>query len=126
MGYTNSKLKSISRSSKKKPVKPQSYSSDEVAEIVREIHPRTEDFEDGDLEERILDHGPYVLKEVNVDSIESEWGFNDDTAEEYSELKTKMPPLVLDNELWIIDGTHRYEALKIKGTKKIMAYVGKK
>lgn len=43
----------------------------EVLDLVRRIHYRTQDFEEGDIEDRILAHSVYELREVPLDQIES-------------------------------------------------------
>ena len=97
--------------------------ADEVLDHVMSLHTRDEDFEEGDLEERILRAGPYTLRRIKLDEIDSPWDSDPDVVDKYA--KRRDPPaIVVDSELTIIDGTHRYEAWKQKGGFSIRAYIG--
>jgi len=60
---------------------------------------------------------------LNVDNISCDFELNEDVAAEYAIWpRTTMPPIVVDDGNYIIDGTHRLEAAKLRGDKKIWAY----
>lgn len=103
--------------------------SNEVIDHVMSIHSNVEDFDEGDLLERILRHDYYEYKIMNIEDID---GYDDfqidyDVVDEYIEMyengKTDYPPIVLDDNNYIIDGTHRINALIEMGIKTIKALV---
>lgn len=100
--------------------KGKKMSADDVFSYVKSIHPRHEDFEDGDLQERIYRYKSYVAKTVNIDDIDSPY-YSDIEDEK---LPKKYNPIVLTHDLIIIDGTHRYDMAKNTGINTIKAYVG--
>ena len=85
-------------------------------------------FIDGDLGDRLDEYDNYILKEILIDKIDiEEWGFDMDDVEEYMKIYSKTkeyPPIVVSADYSIIDGTHRANALKHCGLKKILAFVG--
>ena len=87
-------------------------------------------FVDGDLAERIEEYSKYVLKKLLLDALDlTEWELDKDVANEYrlQYLKGKeYPPIIVDSEYSIIDGTHRANGLKRVGLTKILAFVGLK
>ena len=107
--------------------KEQIISSDELVEMVRKLHLTHEDFEKGDLEDRIRKHDFYKLIDVDANLIDADmWNSDDDLVgdyEKYTQRKPDYPPIVLDDDNTIIDGTHRAKALKNLGHKTIKAWV---
>ena len=103
--------------------------ADEIYDYVRSIHPRYEDWEEGDLEKRIYKYKRYDLKEVLVDDIDVAYNVNDDFVADLAleiENGKKINPVVLHQELSyydVIDGCHRVEAYKDEGKKYITTYV---
>ena len=98
-------------------------SSDEIESLVRSIHMEEDDFIEGDLIDNIRQYPYYILKDVELNKIETAWtdlGKVDD----YAEMSTEADPVVLDHTLHAIDGSHRIEAAKERGEEKIKAYVG--
>jgi len=98
-------------------------SSDEIEFLVQSIHMEEDDFVEGDLIDRIREYPYYILKEIELDKIETTWtdlGKVDD----YAEMETEADPVVLDHTLYVIDGSHRVEAAIERGEEKIKAYVG--
>ena len=105
----------------------QIISSDELVEIVKILHLNHEDFEQGDLEDRIRKHDFYKLVDADASRIkEYMWHSDDDIVSDYQKrLKEEpnYPPIILDRHNTIIDGTHRARALKSLGYKTIKAWV---
>lgn len=107
------------------------YSPYEIVEFVRSIHYRPEDFEEGDIVDRIYENSKYILTEIPLNKIEKVVYYIDkDIVKEYCEMSPDtMPPVVLgepygDESLYpIIDGGHRITTkIKLK-QKKIWAYI---
>jgi hypothetical protein len=105
----------------------QVISSDDLVDKVNSLHLNREDFETGDLEDRIRKHDFYKLMDVDANLIDADmWNSDDDLVgdyEEYTQRKPDYPPIVLDDDNTIIDGTHRAKALKNLGHKTIKAWV---
>ena len=85
-------------------------------------------FVDGDLGERLDEYNNYILKEIDVDDLNlNEWNLDDDLVDYYQELyheNKSYPPIVIDENYSIIDGTHRANAIKNIRFDKILAFVG--
>ena len=83
---------------------------------------------EADLGERLDQYDKYILKEIPIDKIDTEeWGFDMDDVQEYMKMYSntkEYPPIVVSKNYSIIDGTHRANALKLCGLKKILAFVG--
>ena len=100
-------------------------SSSDVYTLTKEIHRDEADFDEGDLGDRIYKYDIYEGRDVPIENIISPWHFDDDLVDEYVEVgSTNMPPIVIDHDYEIIDGTHRFEAAKRLGLETIKAYVG--
>jgi hypothetical protein len=106
------------------------YDEADVYGYTQRIHHTKDDFIDGDLGERIEKYKRYIVKEVNISDIEiDEFYIDEDLVEEYKEKILKFntyPPIVLNKDLSIIDGTHRINALNELGYEKVVAFVGLK
>jgi len=111
------------------------YEESDIYTYVQKLHhKRKEDFWEGDLGERIEKYPFYIVKEIPIEQIEmDEFQVDDDDVEEYVELFKKLnsyPPIVLTKKqygyYYIIDGTHRANALRELGLKSIICFVGKK
>ena len=111
------------------------YEESDIYTYVQKLHhKRKEDFWEGDLGERIEKYPFYIVKEIPIEQIEmDEFQVDDDDVEEYVELFKKLnsyPPIVLTKKqygyYYIIDGTHRANALRKLGLKSIICFVGKK
>ena len=87
-----------------------------------------EDFEYGDIVERIEEFSSYQLQEVNISDINiGEFGVDWDIVDNYAELikqSNKYPYVILSDTYRIIDGAHRLNALSELGYKKVLAFVG--
>ena len=103
--------------------------ADEIDDYVVSIHNNTEDFDEGDLRERIYGFSKYHLVNIDPNKIRRDQHYYDDeVVDEYVKLihtNNEIPPIVMQ-ELGniIIDGTHRHEAAIRAGLKSIPAYIG--
>ena len=103
---------------------PQMVDSAFITALVLKIHSRPEDFDYGDIENRIWKYRQYVLTEIEVpDTV---YNIDSDLVREYTTmLIDTMPPIVYDPiEETIIDGSHRVETVKVLRNRTILAYVG--
>jgi len=103
-----------------------SITAAELAEMVEGLHWRPQDFEEGNIEDRIMRYDCYELKEIPIaDLLLDEFEVDDDMVEEFMQAITaSMPPIVFDQkEGSIIDGIHRANARHRMGYTTIMAYV---
>jgi predicted methyltransferase len=104
------------------------YDESDVYGYTQRIHHTDDDFIDGDLGERIEEYEKYIVEEVNISDIEiDEFQIDDSLVDEYKERFNKYktyPPIVLNSEYGIIDGTHRVNALYELGFKRVIAFVG--
>jgi hypothetical protein len=106
--------------------------ADDVYEQVRLIHHRKEDFDEGDIEDRIFQFSYYIETEVPVENIDNEdYNISDDIVDDLIKkikLGEKITPVVLYEYLKgnydVIDGVHRVTAYKKLGIKNITAWVG--
>lgn len=100
------------------------YSNDEVANLVKSLHKNKEDFNDGDLLERIYKYPYYKLETIPLNFIEAdEWHTEEERILDYAQRGSEFPPIVLTPNCAIIDGSHRVKAAKIKNQKTILAYI---
>ena len=103
--------------------------SDDLIDLAREIHHTPEDFEEGDISDRISNHWIWVLKEIDIKDIPEqpyriESSRADKIAVEMSSNSNIYPPIIYDTELEdVIDGNHRLAAAKMLGFDHISAYV---
>ena len=104
--------------------------AEEILELILSIHRNSEDFVEGDIEERIFKSSFYELTTVCPQLIEQEWSIDDDIVDKYCNLDPKTcPPIVIlkysDDNYSLIDGSHRVESFKKLGITTIPAYIGK-
>ncbi len=65
----------------------------------------------------------FTLTEIRTDRL-SPKGVDEDIVDEYKAVDpADMPPIVLDESLWVIDGSHRLTAAQDRGDETIWAYV---
>ncbi len=98
---------------------------EEIYHYVVYLHRDYDDFVDGDLAERIQKYQRYELRNLDIQDVEAPWAVGDPT--EFMEMFEKTgtyPPIIVDHTYEIIDGQHRYEALKELGASHILAWVG--
>jgi len=101
----------------------------DIYQYVQSIHDDYESsFVDGDLGARIEKFEKYELMLVPIDKIDiDEFSLDTSKMREYIEEYKKSndyPPIVLNDEYVIIDGTHRVNALERLGLKEVKAWVG--
>jgi glutaredoxin len=102
---------------------------EDVYQYVQSIHDDYESsFIDGDLGDRIEEFEKYELKIITIKEIDiDEFSLDTSKMREYiKEYKNSnnYPPIVLNDEYGIIDGTHRVNALERIGLKEVKAWVG--
>lgn len=99
----------------------------DIYQYVEQLHDN-EDFIDGDISDRIESFSEYQLKEIDISDIDiDEFYLNQYKVDEFKEEYQKIgdyPPIVLEDNLRIIDGTHRVNALNELGVKKVKAWIG--
>lgn len=65
----------------------------------------------------------FTLTEVRTDRLRP-LGVDEDIVDEYEVVDpADMPPIVLDESLWVMDGSHRLAAAQRRGDETIWAYV---
>jgi hypothetical protein len=106
---------------------PLRISSGDLERTLRKIHSNKEDFVDGDLLERIGD-SEYILKNFPTSKLNTDvWDTSESLVRTYEKLYLEspdtLPPIVLNSNGSIIDGTHRAKALQNLGVPTIKAYV---
>ena len=108
---------------------PKVISATDLYALIEEMHHSPEDFEGGDITDRIYAYDVYHLTEVPTKSIErGQWNVYKELSWRYQEMYSKgqePPPIVIDENGNIIDGTHRHEAAYIVGKPTVLAYVGR-
>lgn len=78
--------------------------------------------------QRTQENKNYILQYIDICNILEPYTLIDDSIiEEYMEINIKtMPPIILtkyENKYEIIDGNHRYNVIKEKNIKQILAYI---
>jgi hypothetical protein len=111
---------------------PKRICSSDLIEESMSIHHTPEDFEEGDVADRISAHDVWELKEIELKKIPeqpygvSEWRVKR-ISDEMSSNDHCYPPIIYDEDNSdVIDGNHRLSAAIKLGFSKIMAYVPKK
>jgi len=104
-------------------------SADEMVNITMSLHTREEDFESGDLIDRIKEYPYYELQKVPLSSLDTEEFLTDeelvDKYVEETKINPDYPPIVFDPiNSSIIDGMHRVQALEKLGHDTVRAYIG--
>src|SRR6056297_2079255 len=103
--------------------------SHEILEYVTSFHD-VEDFDDTDFYERIMIFDYFEFKILDIEEIDLDrFNFDEEIVDEYVEIfkeTKKYAPPVLKDDLEIIDGTHRLNALNKAEVNKVMCFVGKK
>ena len=102
--------------------------NEEVYTQVQKLHRNYDDFVDGDLGSRLDEYDYYELKEIPISDLDlEEWDVRDNlVADNIKKMKENpnYPPIVVGDDMSIIDGIHRANALNELGYKTIKAYVG--
>lgn len=103
---------------------------EDIIDYIKDKHHTLEDFEEGDIIERISQYYWYYLSEIKIKDTDYE---NYDYDQEKVNLMTqnikensfKYPPIIFDPlNKTVIDGIHRIRALKGLGVEKVKAYIG--
>ena len=102
--------------------------NEKVYQMVQKLHRNYDDFIDGDLGDRLDNYDNYELKDINISDLDlEEWDVQEDLVDNIvDEMKKnkEYPPIVVGDDMSIIDGIHRANALNKLGFNKIRAYVG--
>ena len=107
-------------------------SSGELDRLVFRSHHTPEDFDEGDIQERIDKFDYYHLVKINLKTLDrDEFDVNYGLVEYYVEkIKNEgienMPPMLISDSLEIIDGIHRLNALLDFGVDEATVYLGSK
>ena len=102
---------------------------EDIYQYIQSIHDDYESsFIDGDLGDRIEEFEEYELKmiptsEIDIDEFSLDTSKMKDYIKEYKN-SNNYPPIVLNDEYGIIDGTHRVNALERLGVKEVKSWVG--
>jgi len=104
---------------------------DELVDDILSVHHEPDDFEEGDIVQRIEEYYSYTLKEINIKDLDlDEWDIDNELVDkirkEIENNNGNYPPIIVSPAPYfsIIDGTHRANAVNKLGYKKIKAYVG--
>ena len=102
------------------------YNPQYVYDYINKMHKTGWEKRKFDDAEWVLNHEYFLLKDVDLDDPTIKWNFGQHppVVSNYSKLDTEIPPIVIGSNGYIIDGTHRAGAAKLKGDKTIKAYVG--
>lgn len=99
-------------------------SSDDIYSFIERLHGNPDDFDSGNLGTRIESYEQYICKIIPLSEINYKlYSVDEDMVNEYAKLKTPIPPILVDENYNIEDGTHRcYAALK-QGTQYMYCFV---
>lgn len=100
--------------------------SSSIIGLVCDNHKRLEDFEDGDIVDRILAYSHYELREIPISDLDlNEFSIDEDTVDRYVKNGDDVAPIVFGSDDGsIIDGNHRANAASVRGKSTILGYVG--
>lgn len=102
------------------------YSPLEILEHINDLHEygwEETNFED---KEWVFSHKYFILKDISLNDPNVKWNFGQHppVVKQYAELSSELPPIVIGSNGYIMDGTHRSGAAKLKGLKTIKAFIG--
>jgi len=112
----------------------ENISPNEIYSHIHSIHGKQEDFEEGDINDRIYGYDTYVYDEnIPMEDVDlQEWDLDEDYVEDIIEEIKKnndYEPIVVGETdvsyYTIIDGLHRLNALNELGYKTFKGYIGK-
>lgn len=104
------------------------YGESDVYSYVQRIHSNEEDFDTGDLGQRIEDYKQYKVRSIDISKLNLDrFQIYPDVVEKYVKQYEKYGaylPIVTTHDYEIIDGNHRATALSELGINKILGFVG--
>lgn len=104
------------------------YDESDVYSYVQRIHSNEEDFDTGDLGQRIEDYKQYKVQSIDISKLNLDrFQIYPDVVEKYIKQYEKYGaylPIVTTHDYEIIDGNHRATALSELGINKILGFVG--
>lgn len=104
---------------------PLKVTSAKLMGMVKQWHHTPQDFVDGRITKHLRAYPTYELKSVALSSLDLEaFSVDDHRVEQYADLETEAPPIVVGQWGLILDGNHRALAAVKRGEHHIQAYVG--
>lgn len=102
-------------------IKPES-----VFNYISKLHKSGWERSNYDDREWVLSHKYFVLKRIKLNDSSIKWskGNHPPIYHKYAKLKTDFPPIVIGSNGYIMDGTHRVSAAKLRGDEEIDALIG--
>jgi len=97
-------------------------SGGELLEYIQDLHQAGWEGVPYQDREAILEYPQWVLVKARIQDLKA-GSHHPPVATEYSKRKTNLPPIVVNDEGFILDGVHRYHAAKLRKQKMILAYV---
>lgn len=101
----------------------------DLVELARKIHHSRQDFEEGDIVDRIKNFGVYILQEIPISQIDrGSYAIDEDLVDEYAEQsQDTMPPVILGDiygkKYDAVDGNHRVESAVLRKDETILSFV---
>ena len=106
------------------------YDESDVYSYVQRIHSNEEDFDTGDLGQRIEHYKRYKIEIIDISKLNLDrFQIYPDVVNKYIKQYKKYGvylPIVTTDDYEIIDGNHRATALNELGINKILGFVGMK
>lgn len=105
---------------------PNKITADDAVDDAIGLHHTPDDFEDGDIAQRIYAFKSYTLTRIPLGQIDNdEYYYDEEDVAMFAARETPFPPILYDPvKKSIIDGTHRVNAAILRGDTHILAYVG--
>jgi hypothetical protein len=100
--------------------------SADILDYCRRVHMNVEDWDEGDLEERVSANRYYRKTTLRIDDIDCYWGVDEELAAKYAALPGRLPAIVCRSARDVIDGAHRIAAARIRGDATIDAFVAER
>lgn len=100
---------------------PERLTGKQLLKLVQALHQQgltQQKYEGGD---DILPYNWHLL-ELPVQWLHAGVEFHEPTARRYAQMKSPMPPIIVNRELFVLDGFHRYHGARLQGQKKILVY----
>ena len=95
----------------------------DILDYCQRLHLNAEDWDEGDLEERVCANRHYRKTTLRIADIDCPWGVDERLAAEYAALPGRLPSIVCGPRRKVIDGTHRVAAARMRGDTVIDAFV---